>query len=345
MGSLWRRKSQKKKDKAIFLRNGTVLLEKLITSCDGKRNPIRSFSLEELKIATNNFGRDQFITYTYFHEYKLYKGFLQNRPVSIMYWCRNDLSLWEEDSCYNNIVFPIQMSHKNVLKLIGCCLDTEVPALVFESAENGNLDVRIHGRDGHHFEPLLLVHRFKIAMEIANAVAYLHIGFRRPIVFRDIRPSNILFDEENVAKLFDFSLAESIPEGQTHIKNSPVAGTCGYLAPEFLITSDYNEKCDVFSFGMLLLQLLSGERITRVRLIAQGDGCRLMDCVKKHVECDTLHEIIDPIIVQDSSYYEKKEQLLPFVLLIFECVNESPEERPTMMSVAKRLRQLYLSVA
>ncbi|KAJ4706491.1 putative Receptor protein kinase [Melia azedarach] len=341
MSALRRRKSQEKKDNTIFLRNGAILLEKLITSCEGKRNPIRSFSVEELKIATNNFGQHQVIIED---DYKLYKGFLQNRPVLIMHWCRNRRSPRVEEYCYKNIVFPTQMSHKNVLKLIGCCLDTKIPTLVFESAENGTLADRIHGRDRHRFEPLLLVHRFKIAMEIANAVTYLHIGFRRPIVFRDIKPSNILFDEENVAKLFDFSLSESIPEGETHIKNS-LAGTYGFVAPEYVMTSYCNEKCDVFSFGMLLLELLTGKRITRVRRIAQGDGCRLIDCVKNHVENETLYEIIDPIIVQGSSYDEKKEHLPPFVQLIIECANKSPEERPTMMSVAKRLRQLYLAVA
>ncbi|KAJ4706499.1 putative Receptor protein kinase [Melia azedarach] len=344
MSSLWRRNSKEKKDNTISLRNGAVLLEKLITTCEGKRNPIRSFSLEELKIATNNFAEHQVIRYEC---NKLYRGFLQNRSVSIMYWCVNDHIHWynKEDFFYNNIVFPTQMSQKNVLQLIGCCLDTEIPTLVFESAENGTLADRIHGRDGHHFEPLLLAHRFKIAMEIANAVAYLHLGFRRPIVFRDIKPSKILFDEENVAKLFDFSLSESIPEGETHIKNGQVMGTSGFVAPEYAMTSDCNEKCDVFSFGILLLELLTGERITCLSQIAEDDGCLLMDYVKKHVENDTLYEIIDPKIVQDSSYYKKKEQLLSFLLLMFECASESPEERPTMMSAAKRLRQLYLSTA
>ncbi|KAJ4706502.1 putative Receptor protein kinase [Melia azedarach] len=343
MSSLWRRNRQEKKDNTIFLKNGAVLLEKLISCCEGKRNPIRSFSLEELKIATNNFDEYQV---SIDRGYELYKGSLQNRPVSILYWCRYEhYDDWKEDSCYNNIIFPIQISHKNVLKLIGCCLDTKLPTLVFESSENGALADRIHGRDGHHFEPLLLVHRFKIAMEIANAVAYLHIGFRRPIVFKDIKPSNILFDEENVAKLFDFSLSESIPEGETHVKNDQLVGTFGFLAPEYLTTSRCNEKCDVFSFGMLLLDLLTGKTITSPVQIGQHDGCHLMEYVKKHAENDTLYEIIDPIIVQESSYYEKKEQVLSFLLLICECASQSPEERPTMMSVAKRLRQLYLSVA
>ncbi|KAJ4706497.1 putative Receptor protein kinase [Melia azedarach] len=343
MSSLWRRSNQKKKGNTIFLRNGAVLLEKLIASCEGKRNPIRSFSVEELKIATNNFAEPQVIKY---EDYKLYKGFLQNRPVSIMYWYGKKDSQWEKYCCYNNIVFPTQMSHKNVLKLIGCCLDTEIPTLVFESAENGTLHDRIHCRDGHDFEPLLLVHRFKIAMEIANVVAYLHIGLSKPIVFRIINPSNILFGEENVAKLFDFSCSEYIQEGETHIKTDFVAGTFGFLAPEYMNTCDCNEKCDVYSFGRLLLELLTGKRIQSLGKIAIDAGCDLlMDYVKKHVENDTLYEITDPIIAQDSSYYEIKERLLPFVLLIIECTSQSPEERPTMMSVAKRLRQLYLSVA
>ncbi|KAK2640370.1 hypothetical protein Ddye_028165 [Dipteronia dyeriana] len=86
-------------------------------------------------------------------------------------------------------------------------------------------------------------------MEIANVVAYLHVGFSRPIVFRDIKLSNILFDEESVVKLFDFSISKSIPEDETHTKDG-VKGTVGYLAPEYVFTARFNEECDVYSFGI-----------------------------------------------------------------------------------------------
>ncbi|KAK9219144.1 hypothetical protein WN943_007784 [Citrus x changshan-huyou] len=129
------------------------------------------------------------------------------------------------------------MDHKHILKLIGCCLETPIPILVFEYGEYRTLPERI-GLCGNpqprpQFEPLRLKHRLKIAMDIAHTLAYLHVGFPRPIVFRQVIPSRILFNEENVAKLFDFSLSISIPEGETHITDCLMQPR-GYCAPEYV---------------------------------------------------------------------------------------------------------------
>ncbi|KAK0599435.1 hypothetical protein LWI29_005268 [Acer saccharum] len=172
-------------------------------------------------------------------------------------------------------------------------------------------------------------HRLKIAMEIANAVAYLHVGFTRPIVSKSIKLANILFDEECVAKLFDFTLSEVILEGKTHVNNGAVRATRGHIAPEYLHTSNFNEKSDVFSFGMLLLRLLTGHE--------------LRERVEKYIENNRFDEIIDPMIVGDGLCPEKEHQLKAFADLALKCVTESAEERPTMVDVAKQLRQMYLS--
>ncbi|KAK9219147.1 hypothetical protein WN943_007787 [Citrus x changshan-huyou] len=137
------------------------------------------------------------------------------------------------------------MSHNHILKLIGCCLETPIPILVFESVQYGTLWDRILGAPQPHFEPLLLKHRLKIAMDIVHALAYLHFGFPRPIVFRNFKTSCILFNEENVAKLFDFSLSISIPEGETHITDT-VMGTLGYCAPEYMRT-EYGNLHDLLN--------------------------------------------------------------------------------------------------
>lgn len=192
-----KKKNQEKVDEKTFLRNGKILLEKLITSCDGKRNPIRSFSAKELKIATNNYNGHQVIASEHC---KLYKGFLENRPISVMKFGDN-YGNGEEKICFNNIIFAAQMNHRNILKLIGCCLETGIPTLVFEFVEYGTLADRICSPHVPHLEPLLWRHRLKIAMEIGNAMAYIHMGFHRPIVFKDIKLSQILFDEYKVAKL------------------------------------------------------------------------------------------------------------------------------------------------
>ncbi|KAJ4706496.1 putative Receptor protein kinase [Melia azedarach] len=327
MNCLLRTRKNQEKDKAAFLRNGKILLEKLLTCSDGKWNPIRGFSAEELKLATNNYDTGEIIA-SYDH-YNLHKGFLQNRPISVMKF----KDYYGEQSCFNNLVFASQMTHKNVLQLIGCCLETEIPTLVFESVEYDTLADRLHGLHGPHFQPLLWAHRLKIATEIANAVAYLHLGFQRPIIFKVIQPSNILFDEQNVAKLCDFSESEVIPNGETHVKSEIMTVERRYFAPEYILTGFCNEKSDVYCFGRSLIELLTGK-----------DGYPSLDSMKKHVENNEFDEIVDPIIAEDRFCAGKELQLQAFVKLAFNCIKKSPVDRPTMVDVAKQLRQIFLSV-
>ncbi|KAL9409151.1 hypothetical protein AB3S75_047520 [Citrus x aurantiifolia] len=213
-----------KADKETFmLRSGKVFLGKLFRSCDHKRNPIRCFRENELKIATKNYDRQKVITTGL--GYELFKGVLHDYPVSIMKFVNSD---YAAEFCFNNFVFASQMNHKNVMRLIGCCLETENPVLVFEYVEYGTLADRIYHARQPNFEPVTWTLRLKIAMEIAYGIAYLHVGFSRPIFFRNVRPSNILFQEQSVAKLFDFSCSVSIPDGETRIRGW-VMGTFGYL--------------------------------------------------------------------------------------------------------------------
>ncbi|XP_031260683.1 non-functional pseudokinase ZED1-like [Pistacia vera] len=352
-----RRKDKKKVDDKPFLRNGAILLEKLITSSNGKQNPIRSFSIEELKMATKNYQIQKLIPGHDGH-LKFYKGFL-DRPILVMKYIEPQTLYSVQDFCFNNIAFASKISHKNILKFIGCCLETETPILVFEWVENYSLDDHIHRRHELNSEPLLWRHRLKIAMEIANAVAYIHFGLPRPIVFRDIKPSNILLDEHYASKLYNFSLSAPIPEGETHIKNDPLIGTVDYIAPEYFYTNECDEKCDVYSFGVVLLELFTGQKIRH--LLGEDEHfTMLIDCmvnhigdditveyfwatyVKKHVDNNTFNEIVDPIITGEGSYPGKEQQLQAFIDLIFRCLN-TPEERPTMIDVTKQLRQIYRS--
>lgn len=209
-----------------------------------------------------------------------------------------------------------------------------MPALVYEPAGYCTLADRLYGPLQTHLEPLLLTHRLKVAMEIANAVAYLRFGFPQPIVFRNI-------EEEYAAKLFDFSLSKSIPEGKTHIKASTAIGSLEFAAPEYLTTGYYNEKTDVYSFGKLLLVLLTGRTIGDLsRLATGGSNFFITDRVEKFIRSNGYMNI-DPVIVGDGSCFRKEEKLQAYVELTFKCLSHSTEDRPTMIDVAKKLRQMY----
>ncbi|KAJ4721462.1 putative Receptor protein kinase [Melia azedarach] len=328
---------EKANEKAFVIRNGKVLLEELIASSNGKYNPIRSFSPKELRTATNNYNHWNIITEGF--EYKLYRGFLQDRPISVMKYVKNGC-FYEQKDWINNIVFASQMSHKNVLKLIGCCLKAEIPVLVFESIEYKTLDHLLFGHSEFNFERLLLKHRLKIAMEIANVIAYLHIGFSRPIAFRDLTSKHIVFCEEYVPKLYNFSLAASIPEGETHVEDV-VRGTCGFAAPEYVSTGFFNEKCDVYSFGAVLFELLTGEELFNVvrrpemQYIYGGS-------MKKYIENNGFEGIVDPGIIGDEPL-EQQQQLRASLELALKCFSELEEDRPVMIDIAKQLRLMYQS--
>ncbi|GAY57392.1 hypothetical protein CUMW_179050, partial [Citrus unshiu] len=245
----------------------------------------------------------------------------EERLISVMRFRESNRD--EHGSCINNIVYAAQMSHNHILKLIGCCLETQIPILAFESVEYGNLRDRILSASQPQIEPLLMKHRLKIAMDIAHALAYLHFGFPRPIVYRDFKTAHILFNEENVAKLFDFSLSISIPEGETHITDR-VIGTWGYCAPEYQSTGVFNEKSDVYGFGAFLFELLTGQIISDLMKAADNLGCPLEEYFKKFIEDNSFTEIVDHIIIQDILCLRKEQQLHAYAQLMSECLKESP---------------------
>ncbi|KAH9689324.1 Wall-associated receptor kinase-like 2 [Citrus sinensis] len=321
-----------------MMRNGASVLKELIASSNGKYNPYRIFSAQELKLATNNYDQKNVITEDW--GCILYKGFWQERLISVMRFRESNRD--GHGSCINNIVYAAQMSHNHILKLVGCCLETQIPILAFESVEYGNLRDRILSASQPQIEPLLMKHRLKIAMDIAHALAYLHFGFPRPIVYRDFKTAHILFNEENGAKLFDFSLSISIPEGETHVTDR-VMGTMGYCAPEYLSTGVFNEKSDVFGFGVFLFELLTGQIISDLVKAARNLGCPFEEYFKKFIEDNSFTEIVDRIIIQDILCLRKEQQLHASAQLMFECLKESPVDRPTMVDVAKKLRQIYCS--
>ncbi|KAJ4949968.1 hypothetical protein NE237_026800 [Protea cynaroides] len=324
--------TRKSREERLFVNNGGRLLEELITSCDGKSNPFRHFSKHQLQRATNNYDLQQI-----FHEealFNLYKGTIEDRSVLIKKYHEDAQNIkWS----INEIVVASQMNnHKNMLKLLGYCLETDIPTPVFEFAGNGDLSshVLIEGNNpSSRTHPLLpWASRLKIAISAADAVTYLHTATARPIIHRNIKSRNILLDHNFVTKLADFGVSISIPAGKEHVEDE-VRGTIGYIAPESITTGRFTEKSDVFSFGMILFELLTGERTLEFSRL---------DDLRAVAESKRVGEIVTPAILQEGGV--ELLQLQQVLELSVKCSSELEWRRPIMMDVAKQLRQIQRSV-
>lgn len=331
-------KMRKSTKEERFLKNGGILLAELIASCDGKCNHIRTFSAKQLNKATDNYDSRQRLFQDV--DYILYKGFLENRPISVKKYTVGGRMSGLMGSPFADIAIGSQMNaHKHVLKLIGCCLETEYPILVYEFVGNETLSRYISQHtDDMKRRALSWKWRVTIAVDIANVLAYLHTALPRRIVLRDIRASNIILDEKYVARLTDFSLSICIPDGQLHVEDA-VGGRTGYLAPEYAASGYMTQKVDVYGYGMFLLQLLTGRQHVDLE---SGDRVWLPDHVNHCIEKQQLIEILHPAILREG--IEQKE-LRDLVTLALSCICDDAEDRPKMIDVAKELKRIQQSAS
>ncbi|KAI3987219.1 hypothetical protein MKX01_031703 [Papaver californicum] len=327
--SLKRRKIYRLKEKK-FQQNGGLLLKQKISSYEGGM-ATKIFTAKELELATKNYsdklilGRGGFGT--------VYKGTLPDgRVVAIKKSKIVDDTQIEQ--FINEIVVLTQVNHRNVVKVLGCCLEADVPLLVYEYVSNGTLFQHIHDKaDGETSIFLSWKVRLRIATESAGALAYLHSAASVPIIHRDIKSANILLDENYTAKIADFGASRLNPLDQTQI-DTLVKGTMGYLDPEYFSTNLLTNKSDVYSFGVVLLELLTGEK--PLSLMKFQEQRSLATYFIYAMERNELFKIIEPHVVNEG----RREQLIAFAELAKQCLNSKGEERPTMKEVTAELESL-----
>ncbi|KAJ9675704.1 hypothetical protein PVL29_024571 [Vitis rotundifolia] len=332
-----------KKREEFFLKNGSLLLEKLVSSLNGKSNPIRNFSSKELEQATNNYNSSLIFDRWTYSEW--YKGSLEGRFVSVRKF-HHVIDDYFLERVIKEITFATQLSpHKNVLKLLGCCLETQIPVLVYEYPVNGVVslyDVIHPSRDGKSRQRLPWKSRLRISGDIANVIAYLHTAFPRAIIHREVTLSFFFLDEDCVPKLSNFFFAIALPEGRKYVVDE-VMGIEGFIAPEHEMTGMVTEKVDVFSFGKLLLELLTGRSTIDFGPLG-NDGELSLDCIKTYVEDHELDGLVDASILPRGGEIHEQHQFLAVIKLALRCIMTAAEQRPTMVEIAKELRRIQRDI-
>ncbi|KAL5574455.1 hypothetical protein UlMin_016154 [Ulmus minor] len=304
---------KKKEKERFFLKNGAAVLEQLISSLNGDCNPIRNYSAQQLKTATNS----------HHHELMLHEDEIAVKMFNGGYL---------KEIANEAAIASRMSSHNNVLKLLGCCLETEWPILVFEYPKMGNLADYISRTDLD--VPLALELRLRIAMKVANAVAYLHHGLSKKFIHGDIKSSNIFLDQNFEPKLFDFQRALSIPEGENHVQVDEIFGTCGFIAPEAVLNNRYSEKSDVYAFGSLFYEILTKKTIFNFFIDFSGPVTSLQEATSALLSAEA-----STVLLQE----ENRAQVMEAIKLMEACLKFNPDDRPDMIEVAKALRLIINS--
>ncbi|KAM1820412.1 hypothetical protein ACFX1X_001950 [Malus domestica] len=226
-----------------------------------------------------------------------------------------------------------KVNHQNVVPLLGYCSLGEEKLLVYEYMVNGSLDIWLRNRTGD-LEVLDWDRRFKIAMGAARGLAFLHHGFSPHIIHRDIKASNILLNEDFEPKVADFGLARLISACETHI-STDIAGTFGYIPPEYGQSGRSTTKGDVYSFGVILLELVTGKEPTGPDF-KDLEGGNLVGWVFQMMKKAKAADVLDPVVLDADS----KRRMVQVLKIACVCLSDNPAQRPTMLQVLKFLKEI-----
>ncbi|KAK9992893.1 hypothetical protein SO802_022596 [Lithocarpus litseifolius] len=312
----------------FFQQNGGILLQQKLSNHQGSVETAKIYSAEELEKATNNYNESRVLGQGGYGT--VYKGILPDGKVIAIKKSKIG-SQRQVEQFINEMTVLTQIIHRNVVKLLGCCLETEVPLLVYEFITNGTLSDHIH--DQSFF--LSWEKRLKIATETAGALAYLHSATSVPIIHRDVKTANILLDDNFTAKVSDFGASRLIPHDQTEL-NTLVQGTFGYMDPEYFHTSQLTEKSDVYSFGVVLAELLTSRMALSFNM-PESDR-NLAKYFVSAVNDDRLFQILDDHIVNEGNIKLLKE----VANIAKSCLSLRGEDRPSMKEVAMELEGLVI---
>ncbi|CAA0838163.1 Probable LRR receptor-like serine/threonine-protein kinase [Striga hermonthica] len=290
---------------------------------------LKRFAWRELQLATDNFSEKNVLGQGGFG--KVYKGVLgDNTKVAVKRL--TDFESPGGDTAFQREVEMISVAvHRNLLRLIGFCTTPTERLLVYPFMQNLSVASRL--RELKPGEPVLdWATRKRVALGTARGLEYLHEHCNPKIIHRDVKAANVLLDEDFEAVVGDFGLAKLVDVRRTNV-TTQVRGTMGHIAPEYLSTGKSSEKTDVFGYGIMLLELVTGQRAIDFSRLEEEDDVLLLDHVKKLEREKRLEGIVDRNLRREYEI-DEVEMMIQVALL---CTQSSPEDRPAMSEVVRML--------
>ncbi|XP_021719471.1 cysteine-rich receptor-like protein kinase 25 [Chenopodium quinoa] len=287
-------------------------------------NPSESlqYNLDTIKFATRHFSMDNKLGEGGFGA--VYKGRLPDgQEVAVKRLSEDSRQGLREFT--NEVQLLAKLQHRNLVKLLGFCIEGEEKLLIYEFVSNLSLDKFLF--DPNRRKYLDWETRFNIIIGIARGLLYLHVDSRVKIIHRDLKSSNILLDEGMTPKIADFGMARLVKMDHTQANSTKIFGTFGYMAPEYAVAGVFSIKSDVYSFGVMLLEIVSGQ--SNNLFIRSLGHDSLTNYARKLWNAGTISELFDPSLGNNCS----RTEILRCVQVGLLCVQDDPPSRPTMESV------------
>ncbi|KAL6841218.1 hypothetical protein ACP4OV_028736 [Aristida adscensionis] len=291
------------------------------------------YDLSTLRAATNNFSEENRLGEGGFGP--VYKGTLPNGQ-EIAVKRLSATSQQGQVEMKNEVVLVAKLQHRNLVRLLGCCIEKDERILVYEFLANKSLDKIIF--DSTRQQELSWGQRFKIIEGIGRGLLYLHRDSRLTIIHRDLKASNILLDVDMNPKISDFGLAKLFNMDSSVGNTNRIAGTYGYMAPEYALRGIFSAKSDVFSFGVLVLEIVTGRRNTFTDMSGPSDD--LLTFVWRHWSRGSVAELTDGCPAEG----RRPQEMVRCVHVGLLCVQEDPQLRPGMDSVVVMLNSRSITL-
>ncbi|CAH8354004.1 unnamed protein product [Eruca vesicaria subsp. sativa] len=319
-------------------RKGTVYETEPLAGKGSNRDDITTagslqFDFKAIEAATDNFSEDNKLGQGGFGQGTFPSG------VQVAVKRLSKTSGQGEREFENEVVVVAKLQHRNLVRLLGFCLEGEEKILVYEFVPNKSLDYFLFA-DSMMQSQLDWTKRYKIIGGVARGILYLHQDSRLTIIHRDLKAGNILLDVDMNPKVADFGMARIFGIDQTEANTRRVVGTYGYMSPEYAMYGQFSMKSDVYSFGVLVLEIISGKKNSSLFQM-DGNAGNLVTYAWRLWSNGSLLELVDPSF-QDKYDFNEITRCIHIALL---CVQEEAEDRPTMSAIVQMLTTSSISLA